>query len=46
MPEDEDEYITVEQAAQVLGVTSRQVNRYGSGDTRRLRTEHAGRRIL
>ena len=41
-----DEYITVEEAASRLGVTTRQVNRYGGGDRPKLRTARAGRRIL
>jgi hypothetical protein len=43
-----DEYITVEDAADILQVTIRSVNRYGSEpkDNPRLRTRKAGRRIL
>ena len=43
---DEDEYITVEAAAAILGVTTRQANRYGSGNPPRVRIQRAGRRIL
>ena len=42
----DDDYITVEDAAAILGVTPRQANRYGSGNAPRIRTQRAGRRIL
>jgi predicted DNA-binding transcriptional regulator AlpA len=44
--EDEDRYITVEEAAQILGLSTRQANRYGQGEAPRLRTRKAGRRLL
>jgi len=40
----DDAYLTVEEAAALLGVVPRQVNRYGA--TGRLRTKRAGRRVL
>ncbi len=42
----DDEYITVEDAADILRVVPRQVNRYGNGPDARLRTRKAGRRVL
>ncbi len=42
----DEPYITVEDAAAVLHVTTRQVNRYGSGDSPKLRTKRAGKRVL
>lgn len=42
----ESEYITVEAAAAVLNVTTRQVNRYGKGDPPKIRTHRAGKRLL
>jgi excisionase family DNA binding protein len=44
--EDEDSYITVEEAAQILGLSTRQTHRYGQSGTPRLRTRKAGRRLL
>lgn len=46
MTEGSDEYITVEDAADILQVGIRMVNRYGNGPNARLRTRRAGRRIL
>jgi hypothetical protein len=46
MSNDEDKYITVEEAAQILNLSTRQVNRYGQGETPPLRTRKAGRRLL
>ena len=43
---DRDEWLTVEDAAVVLRLTPRQVNRYGSGDEPRLRTKRVSRRVL
>jgi hypothetical protein len=42
----DEEYITVEDAADILRVVPRQVNRYGNGPDARLRTRKAGRRVL
>ena len=42
----EPEYITVEAAAAVLNVTTRQVNRYGKGNPPKIRTHRAGKRLL
>ena len=42
----DEEYITVEDAADILQVVPRQVNRYGNGPDARLRTRKAGRRVL
>lgn len=39
-------YIPVEEASQLLRVTPRQVNRYGSGDKPKLRTRRAGKRVF
>lgn len=39
-------YMTVEDASAVLGVTTRQVNRYGKGDPPKIRTYRAGKRLL
>jgi excisionase family DNA binding protein len=46
MSDDGDSYITVEEAAQILGLSTRQVHRYGQGETSRLRTCKVGRRLL
>ena len=43
---DDTQYITVEDAADILQVTPRQAHRYGGGDHPRIRTRKAGRRIL
>lgn len=42
----DDEYMTADLAADILGVSPRQVNRYGKGDPPRLRTRRHGRRFL
>jgi excisionase family DNA binding protein len=42
----DDVYITVEEAAAILDLSTRQVHRYGSGESARLRTRRAGRRRL
>ena len=42
----DEPYITVEDASAILRVTTRQVNRYGSGEHPRLRTRRAGKRVL
>src|SRR5919199_5459187 len=42
----EEPYITVEDAAAILHVTTRQVNRYGSGEQPKLRTRRSGKRVL
>ena len=39
-------WMTVEEAAAVLQLTARQVNRYGHGDDARLRTQRVSRRVL
>lgn len=44
--EDDAEYITADQAAEVLRVSSRQVHRYAEGNNPRLRVRKAGRRLL
>ena len=41
-----DNWLTVEDAAAILRVTVRQVNRYGQGDDPKLRTRKAGQRTL
>jgi hypothetical protein len=41
-----DEWLTVEEAADRLQVSIRQANRYGHGDSPRLRTKRAGKRVL
>ncbi len=42
--DDEDEYITVEEAAEILRVSIRQAHRYGSGPEPPIRTRRAGQR--
>jgi excisionase family DNA binding protein len=42
----DERYITVEEAAALLQVSTRQVHRYGGGEHPRLRTRKTGRRIL
>jgi len=42
----DNEYITVEEAAEILQVTTRGANRYGHGPNPRLRSRKAGRRLL
>ncbi len=47
--EDADQWLTAEQVADRLGLTARQVNRYGTPTATkpaRLRTQRAGRRVL
>ena len=44
--QDESPWLTVEDAASLLRLTPRQVNRYGSGDEPRLRTKRVSRRVL
>ena len=46
MSDHEHQYITVEQASEILHITTRQVNRYGSGEQPRLRTKRDGKRVL
>jgi hypothetical protein len=41
-----EEWLPVEEAAAILHVTVRQVNRYGQGDEPKLRTRKAGQRTL
>jgi excisionase family DNA binding protein len=41
--EDEDSYITVEEAAQILQISTRQVRRYASGEKPRIRKRQEGR---
>jgi hypothetical protein len=41
-----DDYISADDAAALLGVSGRQVHRYGAGSTARLRTRRIGRRVL
>ena len=43
---DAEAWMTVEEAAAVLRLTPRQVNRYGHGDGARLRTQRVSRRVL
>jgi excisionase family DNA binding protein len=43
---DAPDYITADEAAAILDLSARQVNRYGKGDPPRLRTRRIGRRIL
>ncbi len=43
---DQNEWVTVEEAAAMLRLTTRQVNRYGHGDTPRLQTQRVSRRVL
>jgi len=43
---DQEEWLTVEDAASVLRLTTRQVNRYGGGNEPRLRTKRVSRRVL
>ncbi len=42
----DEQYITVEDAAEILQVTTRQAHRYGEGEHSRLRTRRAGRRVM
>ncbi len=42
----DDQYITVEDAASILQVTTRQAHRYGEGDRARVRTRRIGRRVM
>lgn len=42
----DEEYITVEDAAEILRLSVRMVNRYGNGPNPRLRTRRAGTRVL
>jgi hypothetical protein len=42
----DDDYISAGDAADLLGVTERQVNRYGLGDPPKLRTRRNGRRVF
>ena len=42
----DEDYITVEDAASILRVTTRQVNRYGKGNPPKIRTQRAGKRLL
>ncbi len=47
--EDDDQWLTADDVAQRLGLTTRQVNRYGmptATKPARLRTQRAGRRVL
>jgi hypothetical protein len=46
MSDDAAAYITVEEAAALLELSTRQVSRYGKGEGARLRTRRAGKRIL
>ncbi len=42
----DEPYIPVEEAADILQVTTRQAHRYGEGDQPRVRTRRAGRRVM
>ncbi len=42
----ETHWIPVEDAADILQVTTRQAHRYGEGDNARIRTRKAGRRVM
>lgn len=42
----DEEYLTVEEAADILQVTTRQVHRYGSGPNARIRTRRLGKRVM
>jgi hypothetical protein len=42
----QDEWMPVEEAASLLHVTTRQVNRYGAGEAPKLRTKRVSRRVL
>ena len=46
MSDDAAAYITVEEAAALLDLSTRQTGRYGRGEGARLRTRRAGKRIL
>src|SRR5262245_31794743 len=46
MADNDTQWLTVEQVATMLGVSTRQAHRYGEGPSARLRTKRAGRRIL
>jgi hypothetical protein len=43
---DNTEWLTVEQVASLLGTSTRQAHRYAEGESARIRTRRAGRRIL
>lgn len=43
---DDNDWLTVEQVATMLGTSTRQAHRYGEGESARIRTRKAGRRVL
>jgi hypothetical protein len=46
MSNDDKTWLTAGEAARILHMSERQVNRYGSGSDARLQTSRAGRRVL
>jgi hypothetical protein len=46
MNDEYEDYITVEEVADILGVTIRQANKYGAGPEPKINTKRAGKRIM
>jgi len=46
MSDQQDDYMSAGEVAEYLGLSERQVNRYGAGERPKLRTERRGRRVF